>query len=59
MANKSFERLYPFIYKSGKKILLLGASYLPGIGDERSSPAIALYKKLMIKNLMLKLLMSI
>ena len=49
MANKSFERLYPFIYKSGKKILLLGASYLPGIGDERSSPAIALYKKLIDK----------
>ena len=48
MANKSFERLYPFIYKSGKKILLLGASYLPGIGDE-SSLAIALYKKLIDK----------
>ena len=46
MASNSFSRIKPLIDRAGKKVLLLGASYLADIGDDRSSPAISLYDSL-------------
>lgn len=44
MPKNIYKRIKPKIKDAGKKVLILGLSYLPNIGDDRSTPVEDLYE---------------